>query len=191
VKHTVAVIKTTRLWSLFFLFSLPFIGTLLFSGGNEGFLRAIPRNSAAFFGYGGVADGAVSPGSRDSAAGTLFADPPAPLAYDDAMFGSVYGSVVSARPRSGIEFYSVKEGDTVAGVAARYGLDAETIISANEGAAELKKGKRIPIPDVPGTIYRVQKGDVLEEIAGAFGISPETIISANAGYKKTLEKLGE
>lgn len=185
MKHIISVLKTTRLWSLFFLLSLSFSGILLFSGENGGFLNAIPRDDAVFFGYGGPDDDAISPSAYSSAEETFDVD--APLAYYDTAFGSVYGNIALIRSRNGFEFYLVRGGDTVAGIAARYGLDAETIISANEGISELEEGKKIPIPDTSGTVYRVRKGDSLEEIARAFGTSPETIRLANAEYKKILE----
>jgi N-acetylmuramoyl-L-alanine amidase len=76
--------------------------------------------------------------------------------------------------------YTVKDGDTVATIAASFGLTPETVRWANNLAADsVSAGKVLTIPPVDGVIYTVKSGDTPDSIAGTYSASKERIISFN------------
>jgi membrane-bound lytic murein transglycosylase D len=95
-------------------------------------------------------------------------------------------------------YYSVKTGDTLSALAARYGVSVNRIMSENPGIDpdSLQIGKRLRIPvlksikeaavtesaapekDLAG-VWVVQKGDTLWSIARRHGISAEVLARAN------------
>jgi len=63
--------------------------------------------------------------------------------------------------------YTIKEGDTISGVAASFGLKIQTILWANNlnDSSIIRPGDSITIPPADGIIYTVKKGDTLGKIA--------------------------
>lgn len=63
--------------------------------------------------------------------------------------------------------YTVKEGDTISGIATSFGLKTQTILWANNlnDSSIIKPGDSITIPPADGIIYTVKKGDTLSKIA--------------------------
>jgi peptidoglycan endopeptidase LytE len=89
--------------------------------------------------------------------------------------------VPTEEPRKVIT-YQVVAGDTLAGLAQRFGVSAETIVWANDlpdGGGVLRVGQELTIPPVSGVLYRVRKGDTLLAIALRHEVSPQEIIDAN------------
>jgi len=74
--------------------------------------------------------------------------------------------------------YIVQPGDTLIGLAARFGLSIEVILKANglNEAGPLKAGQELLIP---GVTYTVQPGDTLAGIAAAFNTPLTAIMAAN------------
>ena len=83
---------------------------------------------------------------------------------------------------SEVEVYSVRSGDTLTGIAHRYGLTMMTIWWANhlQAADRLHVGQKLLIPPVNGVLYKVTEGDTLASIAKRFRANPEDIISFNS-----------
>ena len=78
--------------------------------------------------------------------------------------------------------YTVRGGDTVSGIAARFGLDSiSTILSANgiENARRINAGQLLRIPSMDGVTYNVKTGDSLISIASKFSAPFEAILDAN------------
>jgi cell wall-associated NlpC family hydrolase len=78
--------------------------------------------------------------------------------------------------------YTVAEGDTVAALAARFGISPETILWANglaDGQA-LEVGRQLTILPVSGVLYNVRRGDTLLAIAQAHRAEVDAIVEANA-----------
>jgi LysM repeat protein len=83
--------------------------------------------------------------------------------------------------------YIVQPGDTLSGIAARFGIDWQTVYSGNRAVVgndsnRLVPGERLTIPGVSPTQpprYIVQPGDTLSGIAARFGIDWQTVYSAN------------
>jgi len=89
-------------------------------------------------------------------------------------------TVVPERPRLEIFTYVVQGGDTLSGIAQRFGLQLNTVMWA--GGLELcpqllRIGQELAILPVDGVHHIVGSGDSLESIAQAYGVQPEAIIA--------------
>ncbi len=132
--------------------------------------------------------------------------PPELSAIPTATFPSVLpepvivGEVVPARRAA---TYTIQSGDTLAGIADRFGTTAETIAEVNDIAdpTQLEVGQVLTIPGVApetqevlgataepppppepaaeGATYTVQSGDNSSDIADSFGITLEEMAAAN------------
>ena len=89
---------------------------------------------------------------------------------------------VPSRPRDGVTKYTVQAGDTVFGIADKFGLKPETILWANQfvlgdNPHALRPGQELNILPVNGTYHRWSTGDGLNGVAKFFGVAPEDIIN--------------
>lgn len=83
------------------------------------------------------------------------------------------------------QLYTVASGDTLSGIASKFGVTVDEIVSAN-GIADpnlIYVGQRLSIP-IGGTastkhVYTVQSGDTLSGIASKFGTTYQAIAAAN------------
>lgn len=97
-----------------------------------------------------------------------------------------------------VQVYAVEPGDTVLGIALRFGMEMNDLMIANgltaQSARLLRPGQELVIPvigataqpaDAPsaptpnGTIYTVRSGDTIVGIAARTGIAVEAILAAN------------
>lgn len=74
--------------------------------------------------------------------------------------------------------YTVKRGDSLRDIAARFGVDVPTMISSNNipDADNLQPGAQLRVLPVPGMEYKVKKGDTINTIADRFGVTPQMIL---------------
>jgi len=86
---------------------------------------------------------------------------------------------VEAAPTE-IRTYIVQPGDTVLGIAHKYGLNPETLQWANSDIEKnpdlLTIGKKLRILPIDGAIHRVNRGDTLSKIASSYNVTLETIM---------------
>ncbi|MDO8470180.1 MAG: LysM peptidoglycan-binding domain-containing protein [bacterium] len=83
--------------------------------------------------------------------------------------------------------YRVQRGDTLAALAARFGITPETIRWANLSVGRtIRPGAELTILPVSGVRYAVIAGDSLTTIAARYGIDPETIRQFNPRYQEIL-----
>ncbi len=77
--------------------------------------------------------------------------------------------------------YTVKRGDTLSGIAQRFRLNLDTIISYNNirDARALRAGTRLEVPSSDGIKYTVRRGDALSVIARRFGVPLNGILDWN------------
>ncbi len=82
----------------------------------------------------------------------------------------------------GVKIYTVSTGDTVSGIAAKYGITSNTILWANDldNPDEIKPGDQIFILPVAGLSYVVKEGDTLDSVAAKYKADRERIISFNS-----------
>ncbi len=86
-----------------------------------------------------------------------------------------------SRPRMQVEKYTVQPGDTVFGIAEKFGLKPETILWANQftlgdNPHSLRPDQVLNILPVNGAYHRWSAGDGLNGVAKFFGVKPEDII---------------
>ncbi|MEZ0348440.1 MAG: peptidoglycan DD-metalloendopeptidase family protein [Thermus sp.] len=107
---------------------------------------------------------------------------------------------VGPSARKGWVVYEVRPGDTLAGIASRYGVDPRHILwSSGLQDYRLQVGERLFIPLVAGEerpprvppgveAYRVRPGDTLAGIASRYGVSVLDLVSANPSLE-SLDRL--
>jgi murein DD-endopeptidase MepM/ murein hydrolase activator NlpD len=91
-------------------------------------------------------------------------------------------TTIPSRPRQDIEKYTVVEGDTIFGIAEKYGLKPETILWGNyyillDDPHALKPGQELNILPQDGTYHEWQQGEGLNGISNYYGVAPEDIIN--------------
>ncbi|MDD5083873.1 MAG: LysM peptidoglycan-binding domain-containing protein [Candidatus Moranbacteria bacterium] len=81
----------------------------------------------------------------------------------------------------GVSIYTVKEGDTVSGIAAKNFITVNTILWANdlENVDAIKPGDQIFILPVAGVTHTVQNGETLDSIAQKYHADKGRIIAFN------------
>jgi len=89
---------------------------------------------------------------------------------------------VPSRPREEVVKYKVQPGDTVFGIAEKFGLKPETVLWGNydilaDDPHRLRPGQVLNILPVDGTYYQWHAGDNLRVVAKFFGVTPEDIIN--------------
>jgi murein DD-endopeptidase MepM/ murein hydrolase activator NlpD len=77
--------------------------------------------------------------------------------------------------------YTVRSGDTISGIAQRFNLSMDTVISFNniQDARSLTVGTVLTIPNSSGLKYRVRRGDYLGGIAKKFGVALNDLLDWN------------
>lgn len=87
-------------------------------------------------------------------------------------------TIIPDRPRSEVITYTVREGDTIFGIAERFGLSPETIAWSNDRSiiGRLRPGRDIFIPPVDGVYHRVIGSSTIAEIAAKYRISDPYVV---------------
>jgi LysM repeat protein len=96
-------------------------------------------------------------------------------------------TTIPSRPRQEVIKYTVVEGDTVFGIAEKFGLKPETILWGNyyvllDDPHALQPGQELNILPVDGTYHEWQPGEGLNGISQYYGVSPEDIINYPANH---------
>jgi murein DD-endopeptidase MepM/ murein hydrolase activator NlpD len=80
--------------------------------------------------------------------------------------------------REVVLIYTVNPGDTLRGIAARFGVDVPTMINSNDipDPDSLQIGSELRVLPVAGLEYKVRKGDTVRSIADRLGVSPQMIM---------------
>ncbi len=90
---------------------------------------------------------------------------------------------IVAEPPNGLQVvpYTVRSGDTVHGLAERFGVSAETIVWANDlaDADLLSIGDTLEIPPVSGVLHRVRPGDTAAELVSFYGGALREVFEVN------------
>lgn len=112
---------------------------------------------------------------------------PGPQELQGVMRQTSLHTIIPTRPRQEVIKYVVQPGDTVFGIAEKFGLKPQTILWANyytllDNPHSLKPGQELNILPVDGTYYQWQAGDGLNGVARFFGVKPEDIINFPANH---------
>lgn len=84
---------------------------------------------------------------------------------------------ISQKPRSEIIEYKVESGDTLSGVAEKFGISTETIRWANDLKGDsIKPGQTLKILPVTGVSHKVSEGDNLESVAKKYSAEAQAIM---------------
>jgi murein DD-endopeptidase MepM/ murein hydrolase activator NlpD len=91
-------------------------------------------------------------------------------------------TTIPSRPRQEVVKYTVQEGDTVFGIAEKFGLEPETVLWGNyyillDDPHALQPGQELNILPVNGTYHEWQQGEGLNGISTYYGVNPEDIIN--------------
>ena len=91
-------------------------------------------------------------------------------------------TIIPSRPRQDVIKYTVLEGDTIFGIAEKFGLKPETILWGNyyvlyDDPHSLRPGQELNILPVDGTYHEWQLGEGLNGVARGYNVSPEDIIN--------------
>jgi len=124
--------------------------------------------------------GFILPSQRRAAAG----DQAAQLVQNTAIAAAATQTAIAAGAGQG---YTVQAGDTLAAIAARFGIALEALRNANPGVGDTPAPGTIIVVPIPvgGSSYTVQQGDTLAAIAARLGIALEVLRNANAGVGDT------
>ncbi|NIS80332.1 MAG: peptidoglycan DD-metalloendopeptidase family protein [Anaerolineales bacterium] len=90
-------------------------------------------------------------------------------------------TIIPDRPRLDVVKYTVEAGDSLFGIADKYGLRPETILWGNYDVLQddphsLRPGLELNILPVDGTYYEWHDEDGLNAVASFFGVDPQEII---------------
>lgn len=84
------------------------------------------------------------------------------------------------KSRADIVLYTTRQGDTVAKIAARFGVTSDSIIwSNNLNGNSLAPNQKLLIPPINGVVYTVRKGDTADSLARKFNANKKKIIAFN------------
>jgi murein DD-endopeptidase MepM/ murein hydrolase activator NlpD len=91
-------------------------------------------------------------------------------------------TIIPSRPRQEIVKYTVLEGDSVFGIAEKFGLNPETILWGNyyillDNPHSLRPGQELNILPINGTYHEWQEGEGLNGVAAYYHVTPEDIIN--------------
>jgi murein DD-endopeptidase MepM/ murein hydrolase activator NlpD len=80
-----------------------------------------------------------------------------------------------------LQTYEVRAGDTLTGIANKFGVSMMTVWWANDlkSKDDLKRGQKLVIPPVNGLIVTVKAGDTLDSLAAAHKVEAGEIIAYN------------
>jgi len=105
------------------------------------------------------------------------------LVQNQTILTSAAGSNILREPEEdgGVKMYTVKEGDTVSGIATKNNITVNTILWANdiENIDSIKPGDVLFILPVAGLNHTVKNGDNIDSIANKYKADKEKIIAFN------------
>jgi hypothetical protein len=131
---------------------------------------------------------------NEATVNALQTGPTAPVAriedvpsQSDISFGGIprlaqVHTTIPSRPRQEVTKYTVLEGDTVFGIAEKFGLKPETVLWSNyyvllDNPHTLQPGQELDILPVDGTYHQWEQGEGLNGISSYYGVKPEDIIN--------------
>jgi len=95
--------------------------------------------------------------------------------------------------RTQIETYTVASGDTLSGIADKFGISIATIMWANNLTVHdfIQPGQKLTILPTTGIQYKVKDGDTITKIAATYGVNADDIKSWNGVSDETKLQKGQ
>lgn len=93
---------------------------------------------------------------------------------------SEYGiqTQISEKPRDQVVNYTIQQGDTLSGIAAKFGVSVDTVKWANDIKGEhLTVGDTLKIPPVTGVVHKVREGETVYSIAKKYKTDAQKIVN--------------
>ena len=90
-------------------------------------------------------------------------------------------TIIPSRPRVDVITYTVQTGDTVIGIAERFGLKPETVLWSNytllaDDPHRLQVGQVLDILPVDGTYHKWRTGEDLRKVSKFYGVEPMAVV---------------
>lgn len=129
-------------------------------------------------------------------AGFVMTRQPAPTPQPQAALQSpIAQPSVPVPPDDGVRIYVVQAGDDLTSIAARFGLQRETVIWANKrleaDPGTLYVGQELYILPIDGVYYTIQQGDTWPGIAERFQVPVEAILNSEYNASPPLPEQPE
>jgi surface antigen len=99
----------------------------------------------------------------------------------DAIAKLAMATTISSGKKATFTKYVVQTGDTLSGIAIKFGITTDSIKWSNgmSDADSIKPGQSLNIPSISGILYTVKSGDSIEGIASRYKSSAAMIIAQN------------
>jgi len=129
----------------------------------------------------GVVLAPIIANSFPSFSGNSFAQTPPPsavLASATEAEKETTTFIANEKQRAEIIDYQVQAGDTVSGIAQKFGISPETIQWANDLPQNLalKPGQTLKISPVKGVVHKVKRGDTVYTVAKYYNVDPQVVV---------------
>lgn len=84
----------------------------------------------------------------------------------------------SDKPPSSVQDYTIRDGDTLSGLSAKFGVSSDSIKWLNDNVdwKKIKPNTVVKIPPVTGVVYKVKAGDTIHSIAKKFESNAQAIV---------------
>ncbi|WP_299025200.1 M23 family metallopeptidase [uncultured Thermanaerothrix sp.] len=131
---------------------------------------------------GAAAQAAALPTATPTVAMPPFTLPEPAAAITGVVRHAQLKTLLPSRPRFEITQYEVQKGDTIFGIAEKFGLKPETILWGNyetlfDNPHFLQPGQVLNILPTDGLLYTWHEGDSLNKVAEFFKVKPEDIVN--------------
>ena len=107
------------------------------------------------------------------------------------VFNLVEKKTQQEAPRQEVSYYTVKSGDTVLGIAARFGLQPETLMWSNSNIEEnpdrLSVGDEMRILPLDGVLHVVKPGETLSGLAQKYEVAMDEIVGYTANGIESID----